>query len=210
MGSVFDPEAGRFVRAPEPPARRSNPAIPQRPDRETTRPVGPPAPSTAAPPPTGEPPGPEPPGVPPPSEPGDERRHEPDHERRPGATSRPRRWAIGLLVAGAFVGGVAVGVLGGAATVGGPAPDPASAPPLPVYQPGVHVVGDEPDEMSAGRYVTSGPPGDASCATVRISGFDGRPQDVIAEREVDGPATLRVVRADAGVVLEGPCTWTMG
>ena len=95
--------------------------------------------------------------------------------------------------------------------VGGDAPDgPIRAAPLPVYGAGVHRVGDAASAMSAGRYVTAGPDDDATCRVARLSGFGGSAEDVVAERDVEGPTTLRVIRADAGVVLEGPCTWRMG
>jgi hypothetical protein len=77
-----------------------------------------------------------------------------------------------------------------------------------VYRPGVHVVVDGVDQMAAGRYRTRGPVGDTGpCAYARLSGLDGEAADVIAERAVAGPATLRVRPTDAGVTLEGPCLW---
>lgn len=131
MESVFDPEAGRYVRAPEPPARRSNPAIPAPPEAEQVQATGP------VPPPEPRGPGVPVPRVPAegvsaegvPAEGGAPRpgRHRPADARDGGRT---RRWPAGILVALAVVAGVALAALGqepaDGATVTGP---PAAASP---------------------------------------------------------------------------------
>lgn len=113
MESKFDPEAGRYVRVPAPPARRSNPAIPGPPEAEQAQATAPvPPPETRG------------PGVPVPRvsvegvpaegvsadgsapRPG---RHRPT-DARDGA--RTRRWPAGILVLLAVVAGVALAALG--------------------------------------------------------------------------------------------------
>ncbi|PVZ04584.1 hypothetical protein [Actinomycetospora cinnamomea] len=80
---------------------------------------------------------------------------------------------------------------------------------LPVFESGVHAVGDGTDQIAAGRYTTAGPGAGADpCVVARLSGLGGRTDDVITAHAVDGPATLRVRDADAGVALQGPCLWT--
>ncbi|WP_285653729.1 hypothetical protein [Actinomycetospora sp. NBRC 106375] len=166
---------------PEPPARRSDPAIPPSPTEADTVRVRPAAD----------------PVVPSPRE--SPELEEPRADRAP--PGRARRWAAGV----AFVlVAVAVGLVLGTRH---PVPT-AAAPEPPVFRPGVHVVGDGPWQMPAGVYATSGPTGAAtSCSYVRLLGFDGSAGAVAGQRTVAGPASMHLRPGDAGVVLEGPCDW---
>ena len=166
--------------------RRSNPAVPPPPGGDDTEPLPVPGPVRV------------------PREPRADRRVAPARRREP-AREHPLRLLIGTLLVTALLGGLTLTALVGR---GDHIAAPLAPLPVTVYRPGVHVVGDGVDEMSAGRYRTRGPVGDgAPCAYARLSGLDGRAADVIAERAVTGPATLRVRPTDAGVTLAGPCLW---
>lgn len=166
--------------------RRSNPAVPPSPGEDDTEPLPVPAPVRV------------------PREPRADRRVARPRRRQPGR-ERPLRLLTGTLLVAALLGGLTVTALVGR---GDHIAAPLAPLPVTVYRPGVHVVGDGVDEMSAGRYRTRGPVGDAGpCTYARLSGLEGRAADVITERAVAGPTTLRVRPSDAAVTLEGPCLW---
>jgi hypothetical protein len=109
------------------------------------------------------------------------------------------RWPIGLLAVVVVLTTLALDARGRS----------GAREAVPVFEAGIHAVGEGADQIAAGRYRTAGPGAGADpCIAARLSGLGGRASDVITAHAVDGPATLRVRDADAGVALEGPCLWT--
>ncbi|WP_017612141.1 hypothetical protein [Nocardiopsis salina] len=74
---------------------------------------------------------------------------------------------------------------------------------------GIHRIGDD---IPAGDYTTAGPEADAivpSCYYARLSGTSGEFDEIIANNNTEGAATVTVDESDAALELSGGCEWEL-
>jgi hypothetical protein len=88
-----------------------------------------------------------------------------------------------------------------------PAPPPTANTSAGIYTSGTYEV---PSEIKPGTYKTGGPSkGELApmCYWARLRNMTGDPESIIANGNLEGPATFVVKKTDKGVELSGSCSW---